>query len=192
MRYRFGFRVEKVNLPYHVVTVTAPWRRIPYILEEVRDLDIDVRKAWITKDRTTLYLKDAKPSAKKALSSPTSAFLPLSNPKHESLARAFDEGFMINEWERAKSVFGHPLTLPHDTSIMIYNIPTMPITVLEFTCQDRVGLLCDMLDCLSWLPVDVQTAHISTVSEYVPQHVLLGTRGSSIERGRDYVLAQCI
>lgn len=164
---RFGFRIEKTHIPYHVVTVSAPWRRMPFLLDTFRMMDLDVRKAYIAEHVSTLYLKQSEG-------------FPVSNEKKEELITAMDLGVVVNERERHKELFSTPLKLSAETSVLLYNIPAQEFTTLEFTCMDRMGLLCDILDFLSSFPIDIHSAHISSVGEYAHNILLLKRGGTAL------------
>lgn len=155
-------RIERANIPYHVVTVTSSWRKLPYVLDAVRDLNMDVRKAYLTPSDSTFYLKEKDGE-------------PLSLQRQQELSHTFDNGVVVDVRERYKILFQTPLKLPKDTRVLLYNIPAQLYTILEFTCADRVGLLCDILDALSSFPIEIEIGHISTVSGFA-HNVLQLTR----------------
>lgn len=160
-------RIERANIPYHVVTVTTPWRRLPYILDVVRDLNIDVRKAYLTPIDSTFYLKEGGGQH-------------LSLQRKQELTHMLDNGVVVDVRERCKFMFQAPLKLPKDTHVLLYNIPAQLYTVLEFTCADRVGLLCDILDALSSFPIEIELGHISTVSGFAHNVLQLTKDGRAL------------
>lgn len=57
------------------------------------------------------------------------------------------------------------IELPIDTQIMMYNIPAVPYTTMEFYCKDRVGLLSDLIQYMCQLDMDLRAAHITTMGD---------------------------
>lgn len=124
---------------------------MPYVLDNLRSETYDIQKAIVTSKYSTLYLKEADDS-------------PLTISRIQNVADIFNKGIIIDERERAKYVYQNQIVLPTDTSVLIYNIPNMNYTVLEFICEDRLGLLCDMLDLLTSLPIDVHSSYVTSIS----------------------------
>lgn len=172
---RFKFRVDRSHLPYHVVTVHTPWRKMPFVLDTFRSLQLDVRKAYLTQEQSTLFLQQ-----------PTG--LPLCEATKQDILQVLDTGIVVNERERYKELFASPFKLPADTTVHLFNVPEQPYTTLEFFCADRVGLLCDILDFLSSFPIEIHTAHISTMEGYA-HNILLLTRGGHVldEADMEYI-----
>jgi UTP:GlnB (protein PII) uridylyltransferase len=148
---RFPYKMERSSFAMHPVTVKAPWRYMPYVLDNLRSETYDIQKAIVTSKYSTLYLKEADDS-------------PLTISRIQNVADIFNKGIIIDERERAKYVYQNQIVLPTDTSVLIYNIPNMNYTVLEFICEDRLGLLCDMLDLLTSLPIDVHSSYVTSIS----------------------------
>ena len=137
----FKWNVEKGHhTPHHVITLKSPWRKLPYILDKAREFEISVQKAYVRMSETTLFM----------------------NGNIQSYEKQLTQGISINERERAKDFYNNRLKLPKETNILLYNIPSLKYTTLEFICTDRIGLLCDLLDVLSSFPIEVRSAHVST------------------------------
>lgn len=152
------YRIEKTNVPYHVVTFSSHWRKLTPPLTKLRTLNLDVRKALITPEHTTLFLKEQN---NRALTREKRQLLDqvLLQPEALSAYDSIDE-ILINT-----NVDYRGFELPVETQILLYNLPDQPFTVCEFTCKDRIGLLSDILTFLSVLPLEIQLGHISTVND---------------------------
>lgn len=154
------YRIEKTNVPYHVVTFSTPWRQLPNTLDKIRSLQLDVRKALITPQHSTIFLKEP---LNRPLSKEKRQILEHLLNYNENLM-AYDsidnEELLINT-----NIDYKGFELPNETQILLYNLPEQPYTVCEFTCKDRVGLLSDILTFLSVLPVEIQLGHISTIND---------------------------
>lgn len=136
-------------VPYHVISLDAPWRKISYITGRLRDMQIDIRKAYIKKDTSILYLKGSKGR-------------PLHNIQKEYVKEVLDEGY----YDSYSNLTSQEIVLPSNTEIHLYNIPGLSYTTLEFSCEDRIGLLSDMMDMMSSFPYDLNQAYISTIGPY--------------------------
>lgn len=136
-------------VPYHVISLDAPWRKISYITGRFRDMQIDIRKAYIKKDTSILYLKGNKGQ-------------PLHNIQKEYIKEVLDEGY----FDSYSNIINQEIVLPKDTEIHLYNIPGLYYTTLEFSCEDRIGLLSDVMDMISTFPYDLNQAYISTIGPY--------------------------
>ena len=143
--------MERSNFAMHPVTVRAPWRYIPYVLDNLRTETYNIQKAIITSKYSTLYLKEADDST-------------LTVNRIQNVEDMLNRGIIIDERERAKYVYQNQIVLPRDTAVSIYNVPNSKYTVLEFICEDRLGLLCDMLDLLTSLPIDIHSSYVSSES----------------------------
>ena len=53
-------RIENMPFPYYVISLNVPWHKLSYLTEKIRDHEIDIRKAYIEKNKTILYKKDKK------------------------------------------------------------------------------------------------------------------------------------
>lgn len=144
--FKTRFHVHPNQRPYHIISVHSPWRRMPPILQKIREEDIDIRRAFITKNTTVLYLKDSN-----------GCFLPFQ--KQFRLTNLLSDYIL-------ETPLNSNIQLSRDTEVLIYNIPGYPYTTLEFTCSDRIGLLSDLMELLSILPIDIQMGSINTVMDY--------------------------
>jgi len=149
---RVTFRVERANVPYHVLTFSRSWKDIPPVLDKVRALNLDVRKALITPDSSTIFLKESGNNS-------------LSEEKRQQLEEYLYSTHPITQEEGDVGLdYQKSIELPSDTQILLYNIPSLTSTICEFSCNDRIGLLSDSLAFLSSLPVEICLGHVSTVS----------------------------
>jgi len=144
--FKTRFHIQPNQRPYHIVSIHSPWRKMPPILQKIREEEIDIRRAYITKNTTVLYLKDI-----------TGFYLPFQ--KQFRLTNLLSDYIM-------ETPFNSNIRLSSDTEVLIYNIHAYPYTILEFTCTDRTGLLSDLIELLSILPIDIQMGHIHTVDKY--------------------------
>jgi UTP:GlnB (protein PII) uridylyltransferase len=155
-KYAFQIHHEK-QTAYHKILIDLPWRQVRYVLDQLRDIPVDIRKAHITSKHTTLYMKAP---ANQPLAS--SAKLQV----YSSLLEGIDmESAIASDEDKSYSM--RKITLPEDTTIMMYNVTGAPYTLLEFSCGDRIGLLNDLLDILASMPVDIETGIISSVGTQV-------------------------
>lgn len=147
---KISYRIEKANNPYYVMSFQMHWRKMPYILDRLCDLNIDIRKAHLRNTGSTLYMKrnDGKEI--------------LSKEVHELINEAVFDGYH-DQFAREKV---NRIVLPVNTDIQLYNVPNLSKTTLEFSCQDRLGLLADMLDLLVQFPYELRNGYISTVGPY--------------------------
>lgn len=152
------YRIERANVPYHVLTFSTSWRQLPNALDKLRSLQIDVRKALITPNHSTIFIKEANNR-------------PLTKERRLLMEKElnFPETLMaFDSVEEDKFFYNYAcsqsqIELPKDTQILLYNLPDQPFTVCEFICPDRIGLLSDIIAFLSVLPIEIHLGHISTV-----------------------------
>lgn len=136
------------TVPYHVISLDAPWRKIGYITDRLRNIEVDIRKAYIQKDTTILYLKGNK-----------------GRPLIESQKKYIEE-VMEDGYYDSYSTVTNSIKLPSNTEIHLYNIPVLPYTTLEFSCEDRIGLLSDVMEMMASFPYDLNRGYISTIGPY--------------------------
>ena len=136
-------------VPYHVISLDAPWRKISYITDRLRDMQIDIRKAYIQKDSSILYLKGHKGR-------------PLLDTQKKYIEEVMEEGYFDSYSNTANPA----ITLPGNTEIHLYNIPGLSYTTLEFSCEDRIGLLSDVMEMMGSFPYDLNRGYISTIGPY--------------------------
>ncbi len=137
----FPYRLEK---PIHGssigLSVYSNWRTIPVFLHELKRMDITIHKAKMHDQWTTMYLKADKPMERtKQLEKVLSGYAEIDN------IPLYAQG------------------LSTTTNIHVYNISTFPYTVIDFGCQDRTGLLCEILEFLSPFDIEVRGAYINTI-----------------------------
>lgn len=147
--HKIKWRPMYPPIPYHVISLDAPWRKISYITGRFRDMQIDIRKAYIKKDTTILYLKGEKGR-------------PLYDTQKEYVKEVLNEGY----FDSYSNSINQPIILPANTEIQLYNIPGLSYTTLEFSCEDRIGLLSGVMDMMGSFPYDLNCAYISTIGPY--------------------------
>lgn len=145
---RFHYQLEHITKPHHIITVKTDWRNLPVILDGFRNIHLNIRRAHITESASTFYMKD------------------LSNKINDENMKA--ELTKIINMENTMSLgFKYArMRLPLDTQILMYNVPTNNYTTMEFGCNDRIGLLCDLLQFLEPLSVDLKESYVTTVGNF--------------------------
>lgn len=151
------------SVPYHVISLDVPWRKVDYITGRFRDMQIDIRKAYIKKDSSILYLKGSKGR-------------PLHNIQKEYITEVLNEGY----YDSYSNPMNQEVTLPANTEIHLYNIPGVSYTTLEFSCEDRIGLLSDVMGLISSFPYDLNRAYVSTIGPYAHNVFLLENNRKSL------------
>lgn len=154
----------KSSLPFnqHMVTVKTPWRRLPHLLEVMREVPIDIRRAFIQPTQSTLFINHGSP-----FMSSDDLYLQMERIEKEPIATTILQPGKVE--------------LPIDTQILFYNIPHMPYTTMEFYCKDRIGLLSDLLQYMTQLDVDISTAHITTMADQAHNIFHLQKHGKALE-----------
>lgn len=153
-----NYKLERIACPHQVITVKAHWRKLPHVLDGLRSVPYDIRRAHISKNDSILYLKD-------------SAVVNMDDSELErilSLAEADDNGI------------ANRMRLPLDTQMLLYNLPTRSFTTMEFGCHDRIGLLCDLLLFLEPLSVELEEAYVTTVGMFAHNILHLTKNGQQL------------
>ena len=134
------------DLPFNqrILTVQTSWRRLPPVLEILREVPVDIRRALIQPEQSTLFVNTNCPIA-------------TSEDLRTLIHRAENDPFVPPVSIQGK------VELPLDTKILMYNVPHVPYTTMEFYCKDRIGLLSDLLQYIIQLDMDVYAAHITTM-----------------------------
>lgn len=161
---RFAYRLDSSKTPYHILTLRTHWRKLPPFLESIRSIPLDVKRAYISKEQSTLFLKEVN-------SNMTSheAQAEIFEIIHKSIDTRFTPVNKTNQPippNPLGSIYmpdPNPIRLPVDTQIIVYNVPGIDYTTMEFGCQDKVGLLSDLIQSLCPFPFDIQSAFISTI-----------------------------
>lgn len=143
-------------VPYHVLSVQTPWRKLSKITHKFRENDIDIRKAYIQPEQSVLYLKESKDR--------------ILSINHRQYINSLLEDVYQQEEELIDST---NILLPATTEIHLYNVPKTNYTTLEFSCKDRLGLLTDMINLISSFPYEMKQAYISSVGSYAHNIFLL-------------------
>lgn len=145
---KFHYKLEYLRVPHHIITVNTNMQNLIVILEGIRNVPLDIRRAHITQEKTTLYLKDQSTVA------------------HGNVQTIEAEVAKMTSHSSIVPTKTSHMRLPLDTQILLYNVPCTPFTTMEFGCMDRIGLLCDLLAFLEPLSVDVTEAHVTTVGTF--------------------------
>lgn len=171
MRHVYPYHFVKTagNVPYQVVVVQAPWRRLPPLLHAFREVPLDIRKAHMDRSTATIYLK------------PLDRLYMNDDEKEDTaqVRRILDAGV---ELERPGSG-ASAVRLPRETEVSIFNVSTVPYTILEFRCPDRVGLMHDLFELMAAMPYEIEAAYVSTdLANRAAHNLLYLTRGRGHER----------
>ncbi len=146
MRRKVIYKEEKPIYGTDIgVSIKAHWKHLPPILHGLKKLDISIHKAKYWEEWTTMYLKTPKTAV---------APLPLTEIFKDSMVTSDDLPMYSQK-------------LPYSTCVYIYNISTAPYTILDFGCQDRTGLFCEILEVLSSYDIEVNGAYINTIGNVV-------------------------
>lgn len=161
--HSYNYKLDPVLHPHHIITVNTNWRRLPVLLDCIRSIPLDIRRAHISEEGSTFYLKE--PSVLLRDRDITSEL--------SRLAESSSSGELIHR------AYGR-MRLPLDTQILLYNIPSKPYTTMEFGCNDRIGLLCDLLMFLEPLSVELKESHVTTVGTFAHNILHLTKNGRSL------------
>lgn len=143
-------------IPYHILSVQIPWRKLSNITQKFRENDIDIRKAYIQPEQSVLYLKESKDRI-------------LSRKRRIYIAELIQD--VYNQTDDILDTAN--ILLPATTEIHLYNVPKTNYTTLEFSCQDRLGLLTDMINLTASFPYEMKQAYISSIGSYAHNIFLL-------------------
>lgn len=141
------------------VSIRSKWKDLPPILHRFRQLDLSVHKAKYWNDWTTMYLKAPKTKTRPVL---------LTDVFH-------DECVYVDNMPL------YHQKLPYNTCIYIYNISTLPYTILDFGCIDRTGLFCEILEILAGFDIEVTSAYINTIGTAVSNIFYITYRGRKLD-----------
>lgn len=137
---------KNIQLPFNqrMLTVRTSWRRLPPLLEILRDVPVDIRRAYIQPEQSTLFVNTNSPVI-------------TSDDLRRFMHRVENDPFVPPVSTPGK------VELPMDSKILMYNVPQVPYTTMEFYCKDRIGLLSDLLQYMNQLDIDIYAAHITTM-----------------------------
>jgi UTP:GlnB (protein PII) uridylyltransferase len=151
-------------IPYHILSVQTPWRKLSKITHKFRENDIDIRKAYIQPESSVLYLKESKDRI-------------LSRHHRNYITSLIEDVYQQDD----DVVDTNNILLPETTEIHLYNVPKTNYTTLEFSCQDRLGLLTDMINLIASFPYEMKRAYISSVGSYAHNIFLLNHRDKPLD-----------
>ena len=124
-------------IPHHVINTRLSWRKLPELLNIVREYNLDIRRAFIENEECVLFVRNEPP-------------------------KQVAHGYGVAA-EHVKLI--SPTSYCKNDQVLIYNVKDK-CTVLEFTCMDKRGLLLEMIDMLASLSIQVElkTANISCIN----------------------------
>ena len=165
------YRLDQNTSPPHVITVKASWRKLPHVLEVMREIPLDIRRAYIHQDVGTFYVNSGSPYLSPEDIQKSAGALEMQSKQHASGISSV-----------ASSLFTPPprIELPVDSKVLLYNFPDVPYTTMEFSCKDRVGLLSDLLQFMSGMPIEIRDAIITTMGEQAHNILHLQSKGDSL------------
>lgn len=156
----FNKSIVKINnsyksnrVPYNIISVNINWRKLPVLLDKLQDNNYNISKAYINNNNVSLFVK---------------------------YLLSFEEIDNINELvteikENNDLYTNNRIILPKNTEILLYNCPYTfkDKTILEFSCDDRMGLLRDMIELLTCFPYEISEAYINTVYDKYANNIFL-------------------
>jgi len=154
-----SFKRNRVS--YNSISLNINWRKLPILLDKLYDKDFNISKAYINNNDTTLFIKN---------------FLCFEQMEY------IDE--IVEDAKNDDTICGkNNIILPSNTEILLYNSPKTlkNRTILEFSCDDRNGLLSDMIELLTCFPFEINEAYINTINDkYVNNIFLLQKNNKSL------------
>ncbi len=140
------FRHEKpVHNSQLGISFQLEWRKVPYFLHELKRKNVSIFKAKLHHSLTTLYLNSEESN--------------VSAIEHKSYLEDVLKGAVaIDDVPMYQSGL-HP-----NTNINVFNTPILPYTVINFSCPDRVGLFCEILEFLSPYSLEVVHGYCNSVN----------------------------
>lgn len=158
--YSFNKSIIKLNstfkrnrISYNSICLNIHWRKLPILLDKLYDKDFNISKAYINNNDTTLFIKN---------------FLCFEQMEY------IDE--IVEDAKNDDTICGkNNIILPSNTEILLYNSPKTlkNRTILEFSCDDRIGLLSDMIELLTCFPFEINEAYINTINEQYVNNIFL-------------------
>jgi hypothetical protein len=158
--YSFNKSIIKLNssfkrnrVSYNSISLNINWRKLPILLDKLYDKDFNISKAYINNNDTTLFIKN---------------FLCFEQMEY------IDE--IVEDAKNDDTIYGkNNIILPSNTEILLYNSPKTlkNRTILEFSCDDRTGLLSDMIELLSCFPFEINEAYINTINDKYVNNIFL-------------------
>lgn len=127
-----------------MVLLNTHWKNVSKYANKLRENNINIHKATIHKNNSILYINDN-----------SYGYI------------SYERKNMINDYLNSVNTDGitnssFNIRLHPSTIIKVYNTPSRNTTTLEFSCNDRIGLLADLCEMLSYFPYDISTAYINT------------------------------
>jgi UTP:GlnB (protein PII) uridylyltransferase len=154
----------------------------------MRDYEIDIRKAYIEKNKSTLYLKGTKGTR-------------LSNLKQAFVKEILETGYTDYDYDYEYNIDNYrQIKIPCETEIQMYSVPNINYTTLEFSCKDRIGLLSDMMRLIESFPYQLDKGYISTIGPYAHNLFFLQNNNKALNKNDmtyisnifEYEIKECI
>lgn len=146
------------------VLVNTNWRNMSIYANKLREIDINIHKATINKTNSVLHINDNSEHY-------------ISYEKQSYIQKCLQN---INT-DIINSNSSINIRLDPYTKIKIYNVPYQNLTTLEFSCKDRVGLLADLCEMLTYFPYEISKADINTVNTTAYNTILLEKDSHSLD-----------
>lgn len=146
------------------LSVQMPWRQLPSLLHDVKRMNITIHKAKMVNDWTTMYMR-----------------VPYEYSTEEKVHMVKEN--LVQTLEGTADVDLVPLYslgLPASTTIHVYNNSVVPYTIMDFSCSDRTGLFCEILEFLSSFDIHVEGAYINTIGNIVNNIFYISRNGSKL------------
>ena len=162
MIHNVFYKIQKTKTPEYVMSVHIPWRKLSYVLDHLSEQNIDIRKAHIRKNTSTLFITR--------------------NDEIIHITDMYKYMKSITLYETPSTEKRNKIVLPKKANIYLYTMPETSYTVLEFNCSDRIGLLADMMDLLVQFPYEITNGYINTIGNYAHNMFFLQKDGKPLEK----------
>ena len=163
------YKLDRGANPQHIITAQARWHKLPQLLEVMREIPLNIRRAYIHENSSTFVVTSGSPYLSTA-----------DIDKHMETLERTCTSHEITYVET--SLWNKPrIELPIDSKVLIYNFQNKPYTTMEFSCKDRVGLLSDLLQFMTELPVDIHDAIITTIGNHAHNILHLQNQNQPLE-----------
>lgn len=141
-----------------------PWRQLPVLLHDVKRMNITIHKAKMVTDWTTMYMR-----------------VPFEQSTEEKvqIVRESLSELLLGTSELDTTPL-YSLGLPASTIIHVYNNTIVPYTIMDFSCSDRTGLFCEILEFLSGFDIHVEGAYINTIGNVVNNIFYITRNGTKL------------
>lgn len=146
------------------LSVHMPWRQLPSLLHDVKRMNITIHKAKMVQDWTTMYMR-----------------VPFEFSTDDKLHMVKDNLLQTLQGTSDLDLVPlYSLGLPSSTTIHVYNNSVVPYTIMDFSCSDRTGLFCEILEFLAGFDIHVEGAYINTIGNIVNNIFYISRNGSKL------------